>query len=201
MSKERSAASSWLSASRRGASSAAMTPIGTLTNRTHSQPRYSVNTPPSSTPAAPPDPATAPQTPSARLRSAPSEKVLVTIDSAAGETSAAPRPGRARARSAAVQPRLRLREAAEQRREREDDEADHEELAAAQEVGQAAAEQQEAAEGERVGVDHPGEVVLGEVQRAPDGGQRDVDDGGVEDDDELRHRQERQGEVLRTGGI
>ena len=76
---------------------AAAMPIGTLTNSTHSQPAHSVSTPPSSTPAAPPEPATAPQTPSAVLRSAPSLKVVVTIESAAGETSAAPRPCTARA--------------------------------------------------------------------------------------------------------
>ena len=70
-----------------------------------------------------------------------------------------------------------------------------------EEVGEAPAEQQEAAEGEGVGVDDPGEVVLGEVQRAPDRGQRDVDDRGVEDDDELRHGQEREREALRAGGV
>ena len=75
-----------------GAMAAAPMPIGTLTHRTHSQPRYSVRTPPSRTPAAPPDPATAPQTPSALLRSEPSRKVVVMIESAAGERSAAPRP-------------------------------------------------------------------------------------------------------------
>ena len=53
--------------------------------------------PPSRTPAAPPAPATAPQTPSALLRSAPSLKIVVTIESAAGEMIAAPRPCAARA--------------------------------------------------------------------------------------------------------
>src|SRR4029077_1156918 len=48
--------------------------------------------PPSSTPTAPPLPATAPQIPSARLRSRPSSKVVVRIDSAAGDIMAAPRP-------------------------------------------------------------------------------------------------------------
>ena len=81
-----------LSASSRGASQAAPRPIGTFTHSTHSQPAYSVSTPPSSTPAAPPEPATAPQAPSALLRSAPSLKVVVTIESAAGERIAAPRP-------------------------------------------------------------------------------------------------------------
>ena len=81
-----------LSRTKRGAANAAATPIGTLTNRTHSQPAHSVSMPPISTPAAPPAPASAPQMPSALLRSAPSVNVVVTIDSAAGETIAAPRP-------------------------------------------------------------------------------------------------------------
>src|SRR4051794_29920430 len=58
---------------------------------------YSVRPPPSSTPAAPPLPATAPHTPRALLRSEPSRNVVVTIDRAAGERSAAPRPCTARA--------------------------------------------------------------------------------------------------------
>ena len=52
--------------------------------------------PPSSTPAAPPVPAIAPQIPSALLRSAPSWKVVMRIDSAAGEMMAAPTPCTAR---------------------------------------------------------------------------------------------------------
>ena len=86
-----------LSTSVRGASSAAMSPIGTLTNSTQRQLRPLVRIPPSSTPAAPPAPATAPQIPRARLRSAPSANVTVMIDSAAGATIAAPRPWTARA--------------------------------------------------------------------------------------------------------
>ncbi len=80
-----------------GATAAAAIPIGTFTHSTHSQPRYSVRTPPRRTPAAPPEPATAPQIPSALLRSAPSRKVVATIESAAGERIAAPRPCTARA--------------------------------------------------------------------------------------------------------
>src|SRR5215471_5772626 len=48
--------------------------------------------PPKSTPAAAPPPATAPQTPSALFRSAPSSNVVVMIESVAGATSAAPTP-------------------------------------------------------------------------------------------------------------
>ncbi len=67
-------------------------PTGTLMKKIHSQPNALVNAPPSSTPAAAPLPETAPQMPSARFRSFPSSNVVVRIDSAAGETSAAPRP-------------------------------------------------------------------------------------------------------------
>ena len=91
-SKLRSSCSLRLSAISDGAIAAAAMPIGTLTQSTHSQPIPSVRTPPRRTPAAPPEPATAPQMPSALLRSAPSLKVVATIESAAGESRAAPRP-------------------------------------------------------------------------------------------------------------
>ena len=72
-------------------------PIGALTKKTHSQPTYSVRTPPSSTPTAPPAPETAPQTASALLRSSPSANVVERIESAAGAIIAPPRPCTARA--------------------------------------------------------------------------------------------------------
>ena len=53
--------------------------------------------PPKSTPAAAPEPPSAPQMPSALFRSAPSRNVVVTIESAAGEMIAAPMPCTARA--------------------------------------------------------------------------------------------------------
>ena len=89
--------SSRLSSRMRGAIKAAAMPIGTFTNSTHSHPAHSVSMPPASTPTAPPEPATAPQTARALLRSAPSAKVVVRIESADGEISAAPRPCSARA--------------------------------------------------------------------------------------------------------
>ena len=46
-------------------------------------------------------------------------------------------------------------------------------------------EQQEAGERDQVGVDHPGEAGLGEVQVALDRRQRDVDDRRVEHDHQL----------------
>jgi hypothetical protein len=76
-----------------------MAPIGTLMKKTHRQLSASTITPPRSRPTAPPAPAIAPQTASARFRSDPSAKVVRMIESAAGETIAPPRPWRPRARS------------------------------------------------------------------------------------------------------
>ncbi len=85
-----------LSRTRRGARANASTPTGTLTKKIHSQPRYFVSTPPASTPTAAPEPPIAPQIPSALFRSAPSSKVVMMIESAAGEMIAAPKPWTAR---------------------------------------------------------------------------------------------------------
>ena len=190
-SKARVSPSARLSAISRGVSAKATRLTGTLTQSTHSQPRPSVRMPPSRTPAAPPEPATAPQTPSALLRSAPSLKVVVTIESAAGEMIA-----RAEALRRAGRDQLPLGrgEAGGERGDGDQQQAGHEDAAAAEQVGGAAAEQQEAAEGEHVGVDDPGQVLLGEVEGRADRRQRDVDDRGVEDDDELRRAEEDQGE-------
>ena len=72
------------------------------------------------------------------------------------------------------QPDVVLGEPACKRGAREQDQAGDEHAPAAEQVGHAPAEQQEPAEGERVGVDDPRQVVLGEVQRSADRGQRDV---------------------------
>src|SRR3954466_11093437 len=86
-----------LSRSRIGVRMKAITPIGTLTKKIHDQLRVAVSTPPSRTPAAAPKPPTAPQTPSAMLRSRPSMKVTARIERAGGGITAAPRPWNARA--------------------------------------------------------------------------------------------------------
>ena len=70
---------------------------GTLMNSTQRQPGPSVSSPPNSTPAAPPIPETAAQTPRAVLRSRVERNVLVSVDSAAGESIAAPMPWAKRA--------------------------------------------------------------------------------------------------------
>ena len=94
-----------------------------------------------------------------------------------------------------------LGEPAGERREREQPHAVDEHAPPAEQVGQAAAEQQEAAEEERVGVHDPGQVVLGEVEGAPDRGQGHVHDRGVEHDHELGHGEQGEGEILGAGGV
>ena len=71
-------------------------PTGTLTKNTHRHEAMSVRTPPISRPTAAPLAAIALHTPSARVRSWLSVNVVVMIASAAGETSAPPRPCSAR---------------------------------------------------------------------------------------------------------
>ena len=83
-------------------------------------------------------------------------------------------------------------EPAEQRADREDDDPDHEHDAPPDDVRQAATEQEEAAEHERVGADDPLQVVLREPEIRLDRRERDVDDRDVEDDDELRDAEKRQ---------
>src|SRR6266540_1366915 len=65
---------------------------------------------------------------------------------------------------------LRLGEPAHEGGEREERDADDEDAPAAEQVGRPAAEEQEAAERDRVGGDHPLQVLAREVERAPDGG-------------------------------
>ncbi len=74
-------------------------PSGTLTAKIAGQPRPCVSTPPSSAPEEPPSAPIAPHMPTARLRSGPALKELVTIDSVAGERIAPPSPCTARAPS------------------------------------------------------------------------------------------------------
>ena len=127
--------------------------------------------------------------PSALLRSAPSVKVVVTIESAAGETIAAPRPCTPRATIS--QPDEVAKPPASEATEKTI-EADDEDAPAAEQVRRAAAEQQEAAEHERVRVDDPLQAALGEAEVALDRRQRDVHDRGVEHDHELRDREHRE---------
>src|SRR5919109_2987444 len=95
-SKRRCPSSARLSGTNGHVSVKTSAPTGTLTKKIHCQPRYFVRIPPKRTPAAAPEPPSAPQMPSALFRSAPSVNVVVTIESAAGEMIAAPTPCTAR---------------------------------------------------------------------------------------------------------
>src|SRR5581483_11126578 len=86
------------------------------------------------------------------------------------------------------------REPREQRAEREDDHADDEETTPTEQVREPAAEQQRAAEQDRVRGDHPLQARLREVEVALDRRQGDVDNRHVEDDHELRGDGERENE-------
>ena len=74
---------------------------------------------------------------------------------------------------------------AEGRRAGEAEQAGHERPLAAEEVGDAAAEQQQAAERQRIGRDHPLPVVVGEAEVLLGGRERDVHDRHVEHDHQL----------------
>ena len=95
-SKWRTAFSCRLSGISRSEPRSATTPIGRLTKKIQRQSSHSVSIPPNRRPKAPPATAIAAQTESARVRSWPSRNVVVTIERAAGDTSAAPKPCTAR---------------------------------------------------------------------------------------------------------
>jgi hypothetical protein len=105
------------------------------------------------------------------------------------------------------QPGLALRQPARQRRQREQRDAEQEQLAVPVQIAEPSAEQQKAAEREHVGVDHPDQRGLGELQIRSDRRQRDVHDRGVEHDHQHAQAQHHQGEpafavvgVAREGG-
>ena len=62
----------------------------------------------------------------------------------------------------------------------------------AEEVGESASQQEQTAEGDHVGVEHPREVVLVKAQVLLDVGQGDADDRRVHDDHELGQRDDRE---------
>ena len=172
-------------------------PTGTLTKKIQFQLRRSVRTPPSSTPATAPNAPTPPHAPSAAFRSFPSAKVVIRIESAAGVMIAAPSPWKARApiRGPSPQANPETSEAVG-----EEDDSGEEQPAPSEEVSCAPAQQQEAAEEERVGADHPLQVFLGEAQVDLDRGQRHVHDRDVEHDHELHEQEQREPVPLASSG-
>ena len=101
-------------------------------------------------------------------------------------------------RAGGEQPGLRGGEPAEQRGQREQDHPGDEHPPASEDVAGPAAEQQQAAEGQGVGVDHPLQAGAGEPERALDVGQRDVHDRGVQYHHQLRGGDDDQGEAEMT---
>ena len=93
-----------------------------------------------------------------------------------------------------------LRCAADGGRGGEAEQAGDERPLAAEEVAELAAQQQQAAEGERVGRHDPLPRAVGEVQRVLCRGQRDVHDGGVEHDHQLRDAEHREDRPAPAGG-
>src|SRR5690349_13580490 len=91
-SKFRRAVSTRLSLRSGALGTSTASPTGTLMKNAHDELTALVGAPPRGTPAGPPLGDTAAQIPSALLRSRPSASMTVRIESAAGETSAAPRP-------------------------------------------------------------------------------------------------------------
>ena len=166
-------------------------PTGTLTKKIHGHERVSTRMPPSSRPTAPPPTAIAAQTPSAFVRSAPSLKVAVTIESAAGETRAAPRPCSPRLTISHVEPVARAQSS----------EADVKSTRPTRKIFLRPARsparpprRRKPAEEQRVGVDDPLQVRVRHVEVLLDRRQRDVHDRRVEDDHELRQADEDENE-------
>ena len=151
-----------------------------------------VSSPPAIRPTAPPATLIAAYTPIARLRGGPSGKVVVISDSAVGGDD---RGAGALDRAGRQQPGLGGGEPAGQRGGGEQQQPGDEHLAAAEQVPGPAAEQQQPAEGQRVGVDHPFQAGAGEAERALDVRQRDVDDGRVEHHHQLRGGDDQQGQA------
>ena len=83
-------------------------------------------------------------------------------------------------------------EPADERAQGEHRQSGDEHALATEEVAEMSTDEQEAAEEQRVCPDHPGQLAIGESEVALDRRQRHVHDGEVEDQDELRHAQERQ---------
>jgi DNA-binding HxlR family transcriptional regulator/putative sterol carrier protein len=93
---------------------------------------------------------------------------------------------------------LRAGQAAGQGRDGEQAEPEQEEPAVAKEVAQPAAEQEKAAEGDQVGVHHPGERGLRKAQILSNRGEGDVHDRRVEDDHEVAEAKDEEREPARA---
>ena len=87
---------------------------------------------------------------------------------------------------------LGRRDAAQHRRDGEDDQAEQEHALTTEEIAEPSRQQQEAAERDQERVDDPGEVPLGEVEIVLDRRKRDVHDRRIEHDHQLRQADDRE---------
>src|ERR1700761_6875033 len=146
----------------------------TFTNRHQRQERYWVRMPPSSRLTAAPEPATAPKTPKALPRSCGSVKVTVRSERAAGARIAPNSPCTPRATTRTAKDGAGPPAAGGVRKPIHP--ADEGPLAA-EDVGDPATQQEQRAEGQRVGGDDPLPGAFREAERFLGRGQGDVDDG------------------------
>ncbi len=163
------------------ATTAVTRPMGTLMNRTHRHESSAVSIPPRSTPTAPPAPPMALHSPRARASRRPGEGGDDDGQGGGGQGSAADAldgPGRG-------QPSGALGEPPDEAGPDEQEQAEQEDPAPPERVGRPPAEQEEAGEGEHVGVHHPLQADRGVVQVPPDRRQGDVHHRDVEDHHEL----------------
>ena len=156
--------------------------MGTFTNMTQRQDTSWVSSPPAMRPMAPPAAETVVKSPMARTRAGPSANETVRSDRADGAANAAPRPWRARA-ARSIQ--LDVGDPAEHGADGEDGDPDEEHPAPAEEVSGSGPQEQEAPEGQDVGVDHPGEPTGGEAEAVLNVGQGHVHDRRVQHDHQL----------------
>ena len=136
--------------------------MGTFTNITHRHDTHSVSTPPATSPVAPPAADTVVKSPMARTRGAPSGRRVGEQGErgGGGQSGADPLEGpgsrAASNRSVANPP--------SERAHGEQGDAEQERAAAAEQVSGAGTEQQQTAEGQDVGVEHPGQAGAREAQ-------------------------------------
>ena len=179
-------------ASRRGASATTAMPIGTLMKKTQRHEATCVITPPRTRPSDEPPIVTAVKMLRARTRSRPSGKLATIAASTAGEAIAPPAPWTARAASSAADEVARppASDASVKMSK-----AGHEGLAPAEYVAGPAAQEQQAAEGQSVRVEDPGQAGRRQVQASRHRRQRDVDHCHVQDNHQLGAQHYGEGDV------
>ena len=154
-------------------STSTSTPSGTLTNSTDRQPSTSVSAPPRNTPTAPPLAAVVLHTARARVRA---RRSVYTERQQAQGSRRQQRRSDPLHRSRRQQHAAVRRYPAGQTRGREDQSADQVDPLAAEMVAEAPAEQDQAAQRQQVGIDHPLQIGRAEMQPTPHRRQRDVHD-------------------------